>query len=85
MRGYAEARVYGENELGGLRRTYVLTAPPKAYGLPEAPEYPGEVTLWQTIVQPFGYIAAGLTAVGLAINMFLTRRDGLNHHEAVGK
>ncbi|MBI4788352.1 MAG: 4Fe-4S dicluster domain-containing protein [Chloroflexi bacterium] len=84
-RGQAQAGIYGETELGGLRRLYVLSAPPQAYGLPGAPEYPAEVNLWQNLVQPFGYVAAGLTAVGLAINMFLTRRDGLNHHEPAGQ
>ena len=84
-RGYAEARTYGETELGGLGRLYVLTAPPSAYGLPELPQYPLLIDLWHKVVQPFGYIATGLTAVGLAINWFLTRRARLNHVEPVGK
>ena len=84
-RGYPEARVYGENELGGLGRVYVLTAPAKAYGLPEAPQYPAEVNLWQNLLQPFGYAAAALTAAGLAVSWFFSRRAQLNNVEPAGK
>ncbi|MGE5263156.1 MAG: 4Fe-4S dicluster domain-containing protein [Acidobacteriota bacterium] len=77
-RGYAQASIYGENELGGLGRVYVLTAPAPAYGLPESPEYPALATLWQSVVQPFGYIAGGLMVVGLGVNWFLTRRARLS-------
>ena len=84
-RGYAEARVYGENELGGLGRLYILTAPANAYGLPESPQYPAEVNLWQNVLQPFGYVATALTAAGLAVSWFFTRRARLNHVEPVSK
>jgi len=76
-RGYPEARLYGEDELGGLGRLFVLTAPPAAYGLPDKPEYPVLANFWQNILQPFGYLAAGATALGLAINWFATRRAQL--------
>ncbi len=82
-RGYSEARVYGETEMGGLGRVYVLTAPASAYGLPESPEYPILANFWQNLLQPFGYLAAGATAVGLAINWFATRRARLNKVEPV--
>lgn len=83
-RGYAEARVYGENELGGLGRVYVLTAPASAYGLPESPEYPALAGFWQGMLQPFGYLATGLVAIGLAINWLFTRRARLGQVESVG-
>ena len=82
-RGYSEARVYGENELGGLGRLFVLTAPASAYGLPDKPEYPVLANFWQNILQPFGYLAAGLTAVGLAFNWFATRRAQLGNVETI--
>lgn len=82
-RGYAEARVYGENELGGLGRMYVLTAPAPAFGLPETPEYPGLLNVWQNWTQPFGYATTALTAIALGINWFFTRRNRLNHVEPV--
>jgi formate dehydrogenase iron-sulfur subunit len=37
--GLADARLYGETELGGLGRLSVLTLPLEAYGLPESPRY----------------------------------------------
>jgi formate dehydrogenase iron-sulfur subunit len=82
-RGYSEARLYGKDELGGLGRLFVLTAPASAYGLPEAPQYPVLLSAWHTVVQPFGYVAAGLAAIGLAVNWFATRRARLNHVEPV--
>lgn len=82
-RGYTDARLYGENELGGLGRLFVLTAPPSAYGLPDKPEYPILATFWQNLVQPFGYLAAGLMAVGLTINWFTTRRAQLGNVETI--
>lgn len=82
-RGYAQAQIYGENELGGLRRLFVLTASPAAYGLPEKPEYPVLANLWQNIVQPFGYLAVGATAVGLAVNWLATRRARLSNVETI--
>jgi len=75
--------VYGETELGGLGRVYVLTAPASAYGLPEKPEYPALTNLWQNIVQPFGYVATGLAAAGLALNWFATRRAQLGDVETI--
>lgn len=82
-RGYSDARVYGETELGGLGRMYVLTAQASAYGLPDKPEYPALANVWQNALQPFGYLAAGLTAVGLAVNWFATRRAQLHTVEPV--
>jgi len=35
--GWSKASLYGEYELGGLHRLYVLTDEPSAYGLPDAP------------------------------------------------
>ncbi len=81
--GYAEARVYGESELGGLGRVYVLTAPAAAYGLPEKPEYPVLANFWQNLLQPFGYVAVGATALGLGVNWVLTRRARLGDVETV--
>ena len=79
--GVAQARTYGETELGGLGRLYVLTAPPTAYGLPEAPEYPALVNLWHNLAQPLGYAGAGLMTAGLAVNWLLTRRARLSNVE----
>jgi formate dehydrogenase iron-sulfur subunit len=37
--GHPKANFYGEYELGGLHRLYVLVDEPSAYGLPESPQY----------------------------------------------
>jgi len=73
-RGYAEVSLYGETEMGGLGRLYVLTAPPSAYGLPENPQYPASVPVWQEGVQPIGVGAVALTAVGLGLSWLISRR-----------
>jgi len=82
-RGYAQAQLYGEKELGGLGRLFVLTAPPEAYGLPANPQYPTLAAGWQRGVQPFGYVAVGATVLGLAINWIATRRARLNNVEVI--
>jgi hypothetical protein len=77
--------LYGENELGGLGRLYVLTAPAPAYGLPESPQYPMLANVWQNVLQPFGYLATGLMAVGLGINWLAARRARLSSVETIAK
>lgn len=74
-RGFPNANLYGERELGGLGRLYILTERPSAYGLPEKPQYPALATVWQDFVQPLGEIAIGATAVGLLINFLIARRN----------
>jgi formate dehydrogenase iron-sulfur subunit len=72
-RGFPQARVYGENELGGLGRIYVLKAPPAAYGLPEKPTYPASATI-KEVLEPVGQVAFGATIVGAVAAFFLARR-----------
>jgi formate dehydrogenase iron-sulfur subunit len=73
--GFPKANVYGEAQLGGLGRIYVLTAPPSAYDLPEAPSYPATATLWQKILQPVGHLAFGAAIVASITAFFLARRN----------
>jgi len=73
--GFPQANLYGELELGGLGRLYVLTAPPAAYGLPTAPKYPVVATLWQKLLQPGGQIVFGATIAGALAAFFLARRN----------
>jgi len=74
-RGFPKANVYGETQLGGLGRIYVLTAPPAAYDLPEDPQYPIITTVWQKLLQPVGQIAFGATIVGAIAAFFVARRN----------
>jgi formate dehydrogenase iron-sulfur subunit len=74
-RGFPQANVYGETQLGGLGRIYVLKVPAAAYGLEEDPAYPVTSTLWQKLLQPVGHIAFGATIVGAIAAFFVVRRN----------
>jgi formate dehydrogenase iron-sulfur subunit len=73
--GFPKANIYGDTQLGGLGRIYVLTAPATAYGLPPDPAYPALTTLWKKILQPVGEIAFGATIAGLVAAFFIARRN----------
>ncbi len=79
-RGYPKANVYGETELGGLGRIYVLTAPPSAYGLPETPGYPTMASIWQRVAQPLGEVAIGATILG-ALGWWVAVRRNIRMEE----
>ena len=72
--GFAQANVYGETQLGGLGRIYVLTAPPAAYGLPENPKYPAMATV-QKVLQPVGQLAFAATIVATITAWVIARRN----------
>lgn len=78
--GVRKARLYGENELGGLHVLYVLEEEPEVYGLPSDPKYPFVVTLWQRLLQPLGQVAFGATIVG-ALAAFLVARRNIRMEE----
>lgn len=70
---HPSAAVYGDKELDGLHMIYVLDDLPEAYGLPKDPQIPAASTLWKDILHPLGYLAVGLTAVGLVANYTVAR------------
>lgn len=72
--GYPNANLYGEAELGGLGRLYVLTEKPSLYGLPANPRFPLLATVWQDVVQRVGYAAAALVGLGLGVSYVATLR-----------
>lgn len=72
-KGWTNATLYGENELGGLHVMYVLDDHPQVYGLPAEPRIPGAVLAWKDVIQPLGWAVGGLTLVGLGINYLVTR------------
>jgi len=61
---YPDAQVYGETQLGGLGLLMTLLDRPGAYGLPEKPEAPVTLAVWQGAVQP---AATGLSALAAAV------------------
>lgn len=74
-KGFPNANLYGEHELGGLGRLYVLKERPSLYGLVENPQYPVLANVWQDVVQPLGVVAFGAAALGMLGFYFLARRN----------
>jgi len=73
--GVSGARLYGQNELGGLGVMSVLAGDPSLYGIPVDPQVPWGVRLWRYVFRPFGGIAA--LAVVAALWMNWTSGKGL--------
>jgi len=73
--GFPNANLYGEHEMGGLGRLYVLKERPSLYGLPENPQYPVMANLWQGLLQPLGALAFGAAAVGVLGFWVIARRN----------
>lgn len=77
--GLSGARLYGENEAGGLHRLSIILGDPSQYNLPEAP--PGAMTnVWQKIVQPLGEVAFSAAILGV-IGAFLVSRRNIRMEE----
>ena len=70
---YPDAVLYGENELEGLHVIYILTKSPSVYALPESPEIPAATLVWKDLIQPLGFISAGLLILGLGLNYLIAR------------
>ncbi len=76
-KGYNNAYLYGEKELGGLHVMYVLDDSPEVYGLLVSPQVPAAAIAWQDVIQPLGWAVGGLTIVGLGINYLIAREAKL--------
>ncbi|MBO8141226.1 MAG: 4Fe-4S dicluster domain-containing protein [Firmicutes bacterium] len=72
-RGFANATLYGENELGGLHQLYVLLDSPEKYGLPVNPQVSPVLKAVRQVVYPLGKFLLGATFFGLLINFFASR------------
>jgi formate dehydrogenase iron-sulfur subunit len=71
--GLSGARLYGENETGGLHRLSILLDEPRQYNLPDVP--PGPLAnVWQKIIQPLGEVAFGAAILGVVGAFFVARR-----------
>lgn len=78
---YPNASLYGATQLGGLHVIYVLTDSIDQHGLPANPKISGVVTAWQDILQPVGYVAVGVVAVGLGLNYMVARARMIREKE----
>jgi formate dehydrogenase iron-sulfur subunit len=73
-KGYNNACLYGENELGGLHVIYVLEDTPEVYELPVNPKVPATAFAWKNVIQPIGWVLGGLTILGLGLNYIIARK-----------
>lgn len=73
--GYGDAYLYGETEFGGLGTNvlYVLEDSPAVYGMVVDPKIPDAAIVWQDVIKPLGYAAAGLVTLGLLLNIMIAR------------
>ncbi len=78
---YPRATFYGETELGGLHVLYVLADSPEMYGLPKEPKFPVLATIQDEISRPFAWIAWGVVAAGLALNVLVARARQIRKKE----
>jgi len=74
-KGWTNANLYGENELGGLHVMYVLDDHPAVYGLPVDPKISATTIAWQDVIQPLGWAVGGLTILGLGLNYLVARAN----------
>jgi formate dehydrogenase iron-sulfur subunit len=78
--GLTTARLYGENEAGGLHRLSILFGEPGDYALPPNPKSPTTARLWQNVFQWLGTAAFGATILG-SIGAFLVSRRKIHMEE----
>jgi len=83
-KGYSDAYLYGDKELGGLHVMYVMAYSPDVYGLPVEPSIPAAAIAWKDVIQPVGWAVGGLTLVGLGLN-YLVAREAKITHDLPGK
>ncbi|HWI65298.1 MAG TPA: 4Fe-4S dicluster domain-containing protein [Symbiobacteriaceae bacterium] len=84
QRGFANATLYGANELGGLHELYVLTDTPDKFGLPAQPEISKRIFLWQRSLKPIGKVLVGTMLFGLFANLVVNRFIGLKSPDEEG-
>jgi len=74
--GYANARVYGKDELGGLGVVYVLADTPDKYGLPADPKVSlANTYFWKVALGPVRTMAAIGLAAGVVSSWLKTRQN----------
>ena len=74
-KGWVNANLYGENELGGLHVLYVLDDHPAVYRLPAEPKISAATIAWQDVIQPLGWAVGGVTILGLGFNYLVARAN----------
>lgn len=75
QRRYPNARLYGENEAGGLGVIMILPDEPGAFQLPANPQIPLTVRTWQKVVQPLSLSMTGLSIAVTGVAAVIARRN----------
>jgi formate dehydrogenase iron-sulfur subunit len=70
---YADANLYGKNELDGLHVMYVLPYEPTVHGLPADPQVPAASSIVDDALPVVAAVAVGAVAVGLGVNYIVAR------------
>jgi len=71
--------------LGGLGLLMILLDAPAVFGLPENPQTPAPLSLWQSAVQPVGIGLSALSAVVTGILFVIARRQHVSEKPALHK
>jgi len=75
-KGYDNAQIYGQEELGGLSVIYILADTPDKYGLPIDPEFSLATTyLWKAALAPLKALATIGLAAGTLSSWLKLRKD----------
>ena len=83
-KGYSNAYLYGNKEVGGTHILYILDDAPQVYGLPLDPKVSAATLAWQSVIQPVGWAVGGLALLGLGMN-YLVAREAKMTRELPGK
>ncbi len=82
--GFTYATIYGERELGGLNKLYVLTDNPEKFGLPVLPAASGLMTFWKEYAPWAGWLVPltlGASAVSFVTSRILANKHADEHGE----
>lgn len=80
--GYANAQLYGKDELNGLGVMYVLADSPAAYNFPENPTISASIYLWKIALGPVKTLATiGLAAGALSGWLKLRKEEVIKEEE----
>lgn len=69
QKSYPNARIYGENEMGGTTFVYLLLDRPESYGLPAHPTIPLSLSVWKDVIRPVGGLAVGGAAAAVVVGV----------------
>jgi formate dehydrogenase iron-sulfur subunit len=73
--GMSSAKLYGENEAGGLHRLSIVVGDPAEYNLPTKLAAPTVAGFWQNIIQVLGAVAIAGSTLGALVAFLISRTN----------